>query len=82
MATSKPILPSPRSNANEPPVPSPWTRQEVPEADYPGALRNTDPRSPSEASNVSPEPYPGSGQVNEPWQSAPTPAPRRLRRGQ
>jgi len=79
---AKPILPQPGSNPNELGAPSPWIRQEVPEADYPGALKAArDPRTPEEMSNLSPEPaYPGQ-HPHEPWKSAPAPAPRRFRRG-
>lgn len=78
---SKPILPLPGSNANEQGAPSPWPGQATSPDDVPGMPSATrDPRTPGEMSNVAPEPYPGSGQVNEPWQPAAAPAPRRLRR--
>jgi hypothetical protein len=77
---AKPILPLPGSNANETGAPSPWDPKEIPEPDYPGAPKNTDPRTLFEGTPVDNVEIPGSRPPNEPWRSAPAPTPRRLRR--
>jgi hypothetical protein len=81
---SKPILPLPGSNANEPGAPSPWPNTATSPDDVPGMPpRDKDPRSLSAGTNVqapTDDSYPGAGMPGEPFKQAPAVTPRRLRR--
>jgi hypothetical protein len=72
-------LPTPTGNEGS--TPQPWSEEERPQLDYPGAPRGKDPSDNSkDVVRSEPEDFPGSGVPGEPWKGAPAPPARRLRR--